>query len=574
MVVEIKKLRTNYEVRYPFNRALNEFCKGLPKDLCSTHMNHIKREDGTEFDDWYRLFSYGGLGKLIFYIKSNNLKFKFINVEPEEVEQLKNEFLQKKATQENALKAKLDGLDINSVDWSFMKEPPYDYQKQAVLFFELANGKALLGDQAGVGKTLSAITYAVKQNYKTLIICPAGLKFLWKREIERFAGKDSYIFKYIPKKKTREIIIPKENCQFHIINYEGLEAFIKLQFNHKLTFHDREWKITDIKKKYKTCPGCFRENTVKSRLVNEMIFQDNDGIELNPKDYSLVVLDEAHRIKTQKISLTKTVKKAFGNIPNRLLLTGTALLNKSYELFSLLNFIDSDEWKNQHQFGLRYCGGKETQFGWNFDDNTNMLELNERISPYTLRRLREEVIEFLPEVTRTVIPIELTKEEWREYSKIEKNVLDETEEYDTDINHLARLQKLKQYLSEIKTKRTIEFTQDFIDGGNKVVVFSSFVKKADNIANAFIEQSVVFHSKRNPTQKQEAVDAFMTDDKIKVICQDTIDESINQLLETKTKVITQVLDRKEYVNNETIVEYSDNIIKDLVKIMIDKKNGR
>jgi len=99
MSIEIKKLRTNFEVRFNFikpyfhfNKSLSEFIKSLPKDQQQTKMDSVRKEDGTIFNDWYRVVNEAALAKIIDFIKSNNLKFKFTNMEPEDVEKLKKEF--------------------------------------------------------------------------------------------------------------------------------------------------------------------------------------------------------------------------------------------------------------------------------------------------------------------------------------------------------------------------------------------------------------------------------------------------------------------------------------------------
>jgi len=50
----------------------------------------------------------------------------------------------------------------------------------------------------GLGKTLQAIAVAMLKKdiyglHKTLIICPASLKYQWKKEIERFTGEKAVI---------------------------------------------------------------------------------------------------------------------------------------------------------------------------------------------------------------------------------------------------------------------------------------------------------------------------------------------------------------------------------------------
>jgi len=622
MSVEIKKLRTNFEVRFQFNKALAEFIKNLPKDQQQTKMDFAKRDDGTTFEDWYRVVNEAALSKIIDFIKANNLRFKFTNMEPEDIEKLKKEFTNRQTRGEEALKARAKDLDVSKFEVPNMVIQPYDYQKQAVMFFEKSGGNCLLGDQPGVGKTLSAISYAVKNKLKTLVICPASLKLNWRNEIQRFTNEKAYIYKYKPKKRSKEIVNTKEESLFHIINYEALETFIKLNVSHTCSYVQCGWKETNTKKKYDVCPACQRAKSVKSRVLGTT-FEDKDGVGLDPKSYDLIVCDEAHYLKNAKANRTKVVKKAFMNVPKKLLLTGTAIKSMPFEFFSLLNFIDPAEWKSAHHFGIRYCAGFQDDFGWDYSGSSNLDELYSRISPYFLRRLKSDVLSFLPPKTFTHFPIELTPEEYRNYAKAEKEVVDEATGETKDADHLSRIQRLKMFTSQVKASRGIEIVQDIIDGDEKVVVFTEYIATAEMIANHFGGKAVLFTGQKSAAEKQEAVDKFMKDDSVKVfvgtmgaagvgitltiasiavfidqpwtpsdreqaedrihrasttsdkvqiirlICQDTIDEDIISLLNSKEKVTSMVLDAT--VLDRKVQRLQGSIFRDLVKLIIDKK---
>ena len=60
-----------------------------------------------------------------------------------------------------------------------------NYQKKGIDFALQHNGRVILGDEMGVGKTLQAIWIAsiYKTDWPLLIICPSSLKLNWKDEI-------------------------------------------------------------------------------------------------------------------------------------------------------------------------------------------------------------------------------------------------------------------------------------------------------------------------------------------------------------------------------------------------------
>lgn len=84
----------------------------------------------------------------------------------------------------------------------------YPYQKEGVIRIVEA-GRILLADEMGLGKTIQAIgameIFARYLNVeRVLIICPTSLKYQWKREIEKFTGRDSLIVEG-PVHKRREL---------------------------------------------------------------------------------------------------------------------------------------------------------------------------------------------------------------------------------------------------------------------------------------------------------------------------------------------------------------------------------
>jgi SWI/SNF-related matrix-associated actin-dependent regulator 1 of chromatin subfamily A len=333
-------------------------------------------------------------------------------------------------------------------------------------------------------------------------------------------------------------------------------------------------------------------------------------------------MDEAHYIKNGEADRTKIIKKTLKDIPSRILLTGTAIKSRPYEFFSLLNFVNPEEWKNSHSFGVKYCAAEKGSFGWNYNGASNLDELFEKISPFFLRRLKKDILKFLPPKTYTIIPIELNDVESREYKKIEQGIIEEGQEDDNKLNHLTRIQKLKQFTSEIKMKKAFEFIQDIVDSGEKVVVFSQYKDVSYKVLERFKDKCVIFNGDRSSNQKDEAVEAFMNDDKVQVfsgtigaagvgitltvasisifidqpwtpadreqcedrihrasstaeniqiirlVCQDTIDETIETLLNQKASILSKILDGTEFEQEVSIKDGS--IFLELVQSLYGK----
>lgn len=221
--------------------------------------------------------------------------------------------------------------------------------------------------------SLSAFAYATKHRKKSLVICPASLKLMWKDEIAKFTNEKAHLFKYWPNKRSKEVNHPKDESLFHVINYEGLASFIKLEYKHvcqgnKLDPVSKQMKrcgveIINLNKTMKECPICSGKKTFKTRIHGVQYFKTKEGEYLDPSDYELIIIDEFHRMKNPKTDWTQVIKRAFSIIPRKLLLSGTAIKSRPIEFFVPLNFLDPKTWNDRHEFGKRYC----------FDENAPVL---------------------------------------------------------------------------------------------------------------------------------------------------------------------------------------------------------
>lgn len=627
--VNVRKLRANYELRFDFNKMITEYIKSLPKEHRGVRVDRVIDIDGHEKDEWVRLIREVEMGKMISFFVDNNIKFVFQNVPEEDIEKLRVEYVERQKRLAAVLRLKAEQIEVDDTPLTFMKKQPYAYQKQAVKFFEINNGIAILGDQPGVGKTCPAFTYAVKHQYKTLVVCPSPLKLNWRKEILEFTNEKAFIFKYKPNKKSKQKAYTKEESLFHIINYESLESYIKLEYKHvckgkKLVagkgMINCGTEIIDLVKKHKECPICKNQNSFKSRINGYKYFSDDHEQGIDPADYDLIVIDEFHRIKEKKTGWTQIIREAFRDIvPRKLLISGTAIKSRPSEFYVGLNFLDPKEWNNQHEFGVRYCAGFEDTFGWKYDGASNLEELYERMSRIFLRRLKKDVLKHLPPKTYTNIPIELTPEEYKAYNKLLDEcikVIDGKEVKDT---YLEKVSKLKAFTAECRIKRVKEFIQDVIDSGEKVVIMSDLQDIAEEIYKTFKDVAVLHTGSMGDQAKQESVDKFQNDKKIKVFsgmiiasgvgitltaasklmflgyawtpsdmeqaedrihrastthdniqiitpyCMDTLDEDILELLEEKAQIVGKVLDNKTM--KKDIKHADESILKSLLNRM-------
>ena len=633
-VVRIRKLKVNFELRYDYLKILTEYIKRLPKEHRSFRKDSVIGMDGFPKDEWVRIISEARMGEILAFLIDNKIRFVFENITTDVLERLRNEYLERQRKIAEVLRLKAELLDVSGEDYSFMKIQPYEYQKKAIKFFEINEGISILGDQPGVGKTAPAFAYATKHKLKTLIICPASLKLMWRKEILKFTNEKAFVYKFKPKKKSKLIPYTKEESLFHITNYEAIESYLKLEYHHKCSgkmlqvkggMGKCNWEQTDLTKHYKKCPVCENTGSVRSRVASLVSFQDVFGQEIDPADYDLIIIDECHRMKELETTWTKIIHKAFSCIPKKILLSGTVIKSRPEEFFSTLNFIMPEEWKNYHEFGVRYGAGYQDNFGWKYNGASNLEELFTRVSSYFLRRLKRDVLKELPPKTYLEIPLELDDKEYSEYQKLEKEVKKEIvngKEIEKSESYLTKVHKLKMFTGRIKVKKIKEMIEDILESGEKVVVVSDYVELAEEIANQFKEISVLHTGGMSDVEKQASVDKFQEDNNIKVFsgmilasgvgitltaasklvvigfpwtpadleqihdrihragatsdtieiitpyCQDTIDEDIMELLDDKSYIVTKTLDNKEF--KREVIKIEKNIFKELLKRIKEK----
>lgn len=355
-----------------------------------------------------------------------------------------------------------------SIDYSkYDHRPPLTHQKEAI---EKLTGsrRFILADDMGLGKTTSTIIAALETGAKKiLIICPASLKINWEREIANYTDRSVYIAE--GKKFSTE-------SDFVIVNYDILK-----------NFHDPK---------------------------------DKDNSLLFKSEFELVVLDEAHMVSNAQAQRTKIINSYVKTIKRVWLLTGTPMTSRPMNYYNLLNIIESPVAQNWMAYAIRYCQGYQFTAGnrkvWNVTGASNLEELRDRTSKQILRRLKEEVLD-LPDKIITPVYLRLKSKEYEDlmgeyYEWFDKN----SNESSSLTVQFSKLMKVRKVISNEKVKQTIEFVENIIDQGKKVIIFTNFTDTLQTIYQHFGKQAVYLDGSCNKVQRQFAVDQFQDNEKITV----------------------------------------------------------
>tara|TARA_R110002012_G_scaffold159307_1_gene320967 strand:+ start:3909 stop:6476 length:2568 start_codon:yes stop_codon:yes gene_type:complete len=301
----------------------------------------------------------------------------------------------------------------------------YPFQYVGVQFAQLAGGRCLIGDDMGIGKTIQAIAHIGLNQDKlpALIVVPASVKYNWLKECEA----------WLPDMTTavlegRKGDIPDADivvCNYDIMSYRE-ESLIDYGFN-------------------------------------------------------IVVCDESHYLKNNKAKRTQATLSVAQESESVLCLSGTAITNRPNEFFTTLNLLRPNEFPSFFNYGLNYCAGQETRFGWDFSGASNTDELHERTRDFCIRRLKKEVLTELPDKVRTIHDIQPSKKELKRYKDLHRSWMDEYEMYANSTGLpkgfvLNMLTALRHECGLIKVPSTFQYIKDYHEiTGKPLVVFAHHI---------------------------------------------------------------------------------------------------
>ncbi len=231
----------------------------------------------------------------------------------------------------------------------------YRFQKQGIIFGIKKYSRLLIADEMGVGKTVQAIGLSClyQKDWPVLVICPSSLKFAWRDEITLWLGE-------VLKKDEVQVIKHsknefKEDKKYYIISYD-----------------------------------------LSVRMIDKII----------EKKFNYIIADEAHYLKSRSAKRTMSLTPILQRSKRVVLLTGTPILAKPMEIFSLLHILRPDKFKGFKEFGTRYCDPKMLPFGLiDWSGSSNSRELNSILNKLMIRRLKKDVLSQLPPKKRQKIEI-------------------------------------------------------------------------------------------------------------------------------------------------------------------------
>lgn len=246
----------------------------------------------------------------------------------------------------------------------------------------------ILADEMGLGKTIQVIAFLayLKENSLAkrthLIVVPSSTLNNWEQELTKWCPELTVLKYYGSQDERRMMRIP--------IAKQGLEHDIMLTTYHMIGASNEEKKMFRVTK------------------------------------FHYVVFDEAHMLKnmlSQRYILLQRI-----DATNRILLTGTPLQNNLLELMSLLCFVMPSMFAGKAEdikalFQNKAKKGEETT-----SDELEQQQIEQAkqiMKPFILRRLKKDVLSFLPPKKEDIMKIDLTSGQREKYEHL-------VEEYKTE----------------------------------------------------------------------------------------------------------------------------------------------
>lgn len=352
---------------------------------------------------------------------------------------------------------------------------PYDYQIEGARF--LWNAKyALVGDQMGIGKSLTALIIATAHilenggDARIIVCCPAFLKGTWEREIDKFC----FHFSVLCCNTTKQIPDSWGSKTVMITNYEQLPYLRHLY-----------------------------------------------------KKATMVIVDEAHYAKNMHSSRTTALHDYIGqyNVERLLLLTGTPIKNDVPEFYSLLKLLDKDRSRQKLLVGdikthLGYCK-KFCEIEKCFDPRRgpydkfvgfrNKEEFKKLLEGRYIRRLSKDVLD-LPKLSYQLMPMPSTVE-----SEILGAELEKLWELYQSGNADAVMATRKKDSAIYKVPHTVSIVENLLSQGeDPILVFSDHIDSIDVLHKKFSRSEVI--TGETPMAKRDKIVQDFQVGKIPVLC--------------------------------------------------------
>nr|DAG92050.1 MAG TPA: Chromatin remodeling complex ATPase [Herelleviridae sp.] len=350
-----------------------------------------------------------------------------------------------------------------------LKRTPRHYQAEGIAYM-INHGNCINGDDCGLGKTGQAIvTVELMDVFPTLVICPASVKYNWKKEWQKW-------------NPARTVGIVESGRNYNESVWDSDVVVINFDILGERSTDKPKAKYKELLRKY----------------------------------WGSCVIDEIHFLKSEKAMRTRMTKKITKPIAHIWGLTGTLTQNRPLELVQpyqiLRRFVEI--FGGTLEFKFRYCDAKKTMYGFDASGFSNLEELHEllRMAGY-VRRQKRDVLTELPPVIEQIVDAPISNA--REYHHAEDDLLNYLETIDVEkassaanAPHLVMLNTLRTLSIVGKMAFIKSYIQEWLESNEEkqLAVFGVHREPLQELADHF--KAPVIQGGVSIENKQRIVDAF------------------------------------------------------------------
>ncbi len=362
---------------------------------------------------------------------------------------------------------------------TFNLEPrsrPYPHQLEAVAFLSECNYAALF-DEQGLGKTkiiIDTICQGIADRVieGALIVCKKSLLGTWEDEVT----KHSYL----------KAIQLRGGSRARGVRFMWFSHF------YLVTYETLIWEQERVRELLETRPMA-------------------------------IVLDESQRIKNPKSKAAGTLNYLRACSKRRYIVTGTPVANVPQDIWAQVFFLDGGaSLGHTVQEFLAKFGIERRPHKQHVINDRGLRLLRETLAPFSIRRLKEDVLE-LPEKRYETISVDLEPAQRQRYDELREKLrlwivaMDGKEVQDDATNILKRLLRLVQITSNPRLiDRSYEETpakvlaiQDLVtrvlDREEKIVIWTSFVGNIRMLRTRFRRAGVAMLFGEVPIAERNAI---------------------------------------------------------------------
>lgn len=375
------------------------------------------------------------------------------------------------------------------------KTQPYDHQIDG-FNFGLQYDRWLLGDEMGLGKTKQVIDIAVakklQKGYKhCLIICGVnGLKWNWQNEVGIHSDEQAYI---LGQRVQRDKIVIGSNSD----------------------------KYTDVMK-LSTNPAYFIITNIET-LRNDDITAELQKL-CKSGEIGMIAFDECHKAKNAQSQQGKGILKL--SAETMIAMTGTPLMNQPLDLYIILKWLGYEK-HAFYSFKNHYCvmGGYG---GYEVVGYKNLEELQEQLQNIMLRRKKEEVLDLPEKtyIDEYVDMTPKQTQIYKEVTADIKASIDQIKMANNPLAELIRMRQATGYTgilsSQIRESAKLDRLEELVEetsaNNKQVVIFSNWTQMTDAIYERLSEQYKIgqITGETKDADRQSIVQKFQRGD-IKVL---------------------------------------------------------